>query len=105
VLLERNGCRVIVARDGQEAVELFQARAPEIALVLIDLGLPRMSGWEAFQKIKERSPAARIAVMSGHLEANLRAKVIQGGACGYLQKPFSMAEALAEVRRAWAAPA
>jgi len=103
--LERNGFRVIEARDGLEAVTVFAERAAEISLVLIDLGLPRMSGWEAFQKIKDHAPAIKVVVMSGHLEANLKAKIIKGGACGFLQKPFAVAEALAEVKRVCALPA
>ncbi len=102
--LERTGFRVIEARDGLEAVTLFAVHAATISLVLIDLGLPRMSGWEAFQKIKERSPAMKVVVMSGHLEANLKTKIIKGGACGFLQKPFAVPEGLAEVKRVCALP-
>ncbi|MFA6287763.1 MAG: response regulator [Opitutaceae bacterium] len=102
--LERNGFRVIEARDGLEAVTVFAANAATISLVLIDLGLPRMSGWEAFQKIKEHSPAIKVVVMSGHLEANLKAKIIKGGACGFLQKPFAVPEAVDEVKRVCAQP-
>ena len=98
-LLVRNGFKIILARDGLEAVNLFVEHAAEISLVLIDLGLPRMSGWEAFQKIKAHSPAVRVIVMSGHLEANLKAKILRGGGGGFLQKPFALPEALAEVRR------
>jgi CheY-like chemotaxis protein len=98
--LEHNGFRVIEARDGLEAVQLFSAHAATISVVLIDLGLPRMSGWEAFRKIKERSPAATVVVMSGHLEPNLKTKLIKGGAFGFLQKPFALTEALAEIKRA-----
>ncbi|HTJ79323.1 MAG TPA: response regulator [Rariglobus sp.] len=100
--LERNGFRIIVARDGLEAVHVFKAHSAEISLVLIDLGLPRMSGWEAFQKIREHAPAVKVIVMSGHLEANLKAKIIRGGACGFLQKPFAVSAALQEVKRACA---
>ena len=100
--LEKNGFRIFTARDGLEAVTQFMKYAPELSLVLIDLGLPRMSGWEVFQKIKAHDPAMKVVVMSGHLEANLKAKIIKGGACGFLQKPFAIAEGIAEVKRVFA---
>jgi PAS domain S-box-containing protein len=98
-LLTRHGFTVIKARDGVEAVEEFTRNAHRIALVVIDLGLPRMSGWEAFLKIKEHSPHVNAVIMSGHLEANLKTEILRAGGKGYLQKPFAMSEALAEVNR------
>jgi two-component system, cell cycle sensor histidine kinase and response regulator CckA len=98
-LLTRNGYTVIKARDGVEAVEEFTRNSHRIALVLLDLGLPRMSGWEAFLKIKDHSPRVNALIMSGHLEANLQTEILRAGARGYLQKPFAMNEALTEVNR------
>lgn len=98
-LLTRHGFTVIKARDGVEAVEEFARHSHRIALVVIDLGLPRMSGWEAFLKIKDLSPQVNAVIMSGHLEANLKTEILRAGAKGYLQKPFAMSEALAEVNR------
>jgi DNA-binding response OmpR family regulator len=98
-LLTRHGFTVIKARDGVEAVDEFTRHSERIALVVIDLGLPRMSGWEAFLKIKEQSPSVNAVIMSGHLEANLKTEILRAGAKGYLQKPFAMSEALAEVNR------
>lgn len=98
-LLTRNGYTVIKARDGVEAVEEFTRNAHRISLVLLDLGLPRMSGWEAFLKIKDHTPRVNALIMSGHLEANLKTEILRAGARGYLQKPFAMSEALVEVNR------
>ncbi|WP_162525208.1 ATP-binding response regulator [Rariglobus hedericola] len=98
-LLTRNGFTVLKARDGVEAVDEFTRNAERIALVVIDLGLPRMSGWEAFLKIKDHTPSVNAVIMSGHLEANLKTEILRAGAKGYLQKPFAMSEALAEVNR------
>jgi len=97
--LTRNGFTIIKALDGLEAVEEFIRHADRIALVVIDLGLPRMSGWEAFMKIKEHSPSVNAVIMSGHLDANLKTEILRAGAKGFLQKPFAMSEALAEVNR------
>jgi two-component system cell cycle sensor histidine kinase/response regulator CckA len=98
-VLERNGFRVLKARDGIEAVEVFRQRHAEIGLVLCDLGLPRMSGWEAFMKMRDLVPTVDAIFMSGHLEENLQAEIIKSGARGYLQKPFAVSEVLTAVNR------
>jgi len=98
-VLERNGYRVFKARDGIEAVEVFRLRHAEIGLVLCDLGLPRMSGWEAFMKMRDLVPSVDAIFMSGHLEENLQAEIIKSGARGYLQKPFAISEVLSAVNR------
>lgn len=98
-ILERGGYRVLKARDGLEAVEVFRQKHNEIALVLCDLGLPRMSGWEAFMKMRDLVPSVDAIFMSGHLEENLQAEIIKSGARGYLQKPFAVAEVMAVVNR------
>jgi len=102
--LERRGLRVLKARDGLDAVETYRQHASRIALVLCDLGLPRMSGWEAFMKMKEISPDVRVIVMSGHLEPTLHAEMLRAGARGFLQKPFAIAKAVSTVEELFANP-
>lgn len=100
--LERDGFRIVSAHDGLEGWALFGTHAEDISLVLIDLGLPRMGGWEIFRKIRQKDPSMKILVMDGPMGANLRAEIMKVGACGFLQKPLALPEALAEVRRACA---
>ncbi len=102
--LERHGFRVLKARDGLDAVETYRQHAQKIQLVLCDLGLPRMSGWEAFMKMKDISPQVRVVVMSGHLEPTLHAEILRAGARGFLQKPFAIAKAVATVQELFARP-
>ena len=51
--LENDGYTVFVANDGQEAVEMFQSKAPE--LVLLDIMLPKMDGWQVCREIRKTS--------------------------------------------------
>lgn len=100
--LERHGYRVLKARDGLDAVETYRQHASRIQLVLCDLGLPRMSGWEAFMKMKDISPLVQVVVMSGHLEPTLHAEILRAGARGFLQKPFAIAKAVSTVQEIFA---
>ena len=65
MMLEENGIKVLEAVDGMEAVEIFTAHKDEIGVVLSDLGLPRLGGWEAFLKMKKINPELKGILASG----------------------------------------
>ena len=88
--LGRRGYEVLTAKTGEEAVELYSRRAKKIDLAILDLVLPKMSGWDVFDQLREIDPRVRVLIMSGHLEPKLHAAVRRSGAKGFIQKPFSM---------------
>jgi two-component system cell cycle sensor histidine kinase/response regulator CckA len=96
--LEAEGYRVLIARDGVEAVDTFEAHRDEIGLVLCDLGLPRMGGREAFLKMKQSRPAVRVIVASGYLEPSVRSDILRAGVIDTIQKPYDFRELVAKVR-------
>ena len=101
-VLEQHGFRVILAEDGQEAVDTFAARHAEIDLVVLDVTMPRMSGRDAFRHMVELQPGARILFSTGY-----SAEDVAGldGAVGLLNKPYRPHDLLAAVRAALATPA
>ena len=66
--IEENGYAVITAQDGVEAVNLFTQHKDRIALVLCDMGLPKLGGWDAFKIMKEILPKVKIIFASGYLD-------------------------------------
>jgi PAS domain S-box-containing protein len=99
-VLESEGYRVLLAKDGMEAVALFQANHDEIGLVVCDLGLPRLGGREAFLKMKEIKPSVRAIVASGYLEPTIRSEMLNAGVIDTIQKPYDFSEMLAKIRSA-----
>ena len=87
-LLEENGFKVFQARDGEEAVRVYKKHRNEIDVVLSDMGLPKMGGWEAFQKMKEINPDVQSILASGYLDSGLRGEMIKAGAVDFIQKPY-----------------
>jgi CheY-like chemotaxis protein len=88
---------LLEAGTGTEAVAIARARRPP--LVLLDVGLPEMDGWEVCQELKA-DPAtrgARIVMLTARATAADRERAAEAGADGYLTKPFSPAELLAAV--------
>jgi CheY-like chemotaxis protein len=87
-LLEGKGYRVLVAKDGLKAVELFQQHAEEVALVITDIGMPRLNGWEAFLRMKALRPGIGCIVATGYIDARQRSDMLKNGARDLIQKPF-----------------
>jgi CheY-like chemotaxis protein len=100
-VLTRGGFRVLTAEDGAEAVEVFERLRDDIDLVILDVTMPRMSGRDAFRRMAEIDPGARIMFSTGYSADDL-AEV--EGAAGLLTKPYRPQELLAAVRLALAAP-
>ena len=97
-LLQRNGYEVHVARNGEEAIELVEAHNPD--LVLLDVMMPRKSGYEVCARMREREEWRHIKIIM--LSAKGRdAEVNKGLAMGadvYVTKPFSTRELMAKIK-------
>ena len=95
VNLEASGYETLAARDGQSAIDLAAAQRPD--LVLLDIGLPVLDGFEACRRIREFSAAPIIMLTAKAGEAD-KVKGLDAGADDYLTKPFGPAELLARIR-------
>jgi CheY-like chemotaxis protein len=87
-MLETLGYEVIEARDGFEAVEIFRSRAAEIALVILDLVMPRLTGEAALRQMRQIAPAVPAILISGYDESERIRENAEAGFGGFLQKPF-----------------
>jgi len=86
-LLEQKGYRVLTAIDGEEAIKIHEANAQQIDLVLSDVGLPKLDGWEASKQMKKANPQLLVFLASGYLDSHLRAEISEGGIRGFIEKP------------------
>jgi CheY-like chemotaxis protein len=87
-LLKAAGHEVIEAADGPAAILEAQAKRPD--LVLMDLSLPGMDGWEALQRLRAdgRTRDLRIVALTAHAMAGVRDEALAAGFDGYLSKPI-----------------
>jgi two-component system cell cycle response regulator DivK len=92
--LERKGFEVLVARDGRAGVEAAREHMPD--LILLDLGLPVLDGWEAARLLKqdERTRAIPIIALSAHAMAGDRAAALEAGCNDYGTKPVDFRQLL-----------
>ncbi len=87
-LLQQIGIEVILASNGKEAVELYGQFNKNIDLILMDLHMPVMNGYEAAQEIREISTATPIVAMTADVILGVKEKCEQSGIYYYISKPF-----------------
>ena len=95
--LTREGYRVIQAKDGQEAVEYFEDLGDSVSIVVLDIMMPRMDGYEVCRKIRELSDVPVVMLTARDTEYD----EINGFAYGadeYISKPFSPAILIARIK-------
>lgn len=87
-LLEREGFRVVHARCGREALEVSLRELPQ--LILMDIQLPEMDGYEVTARLREHPALASVPVVgvSSYATASDRAKALASGFAGYIEKPI-----------------
>ncbi len=93
-LLERNGMRVLTARDGMDAIALLQDHVPDI--ILLDIEMPRMDGYEVAAHVRNdsRLKDVPIIMITSRVGEKHRARAIELGVDDYLGKPYQEAELL-----------
>jgi DNA-binding response OmpR family regulator len=94
--LEQSGYHVDLASDGEEGLNLF--RNGEYDLVLLDLMLPKISGWDLIPQIRKSKPALPIIALTARVAVEDRVQGLNLGCDDYLAKPFSFAELLARIQ-------
>jgi len=95
--LERRGYAVLSAVDGEEAVSIAGATLPD--LILMDLGLPGIDGWEATRRLKRSEATRRIPliVLSAHAMPNDREMALAAGGDDFDTKPVRFDQLLAKI--------
>jgi DNA-binding response OmpR family regulator len=93
--LEQKGFAVLAAHDGVEGIQILQEWQPD--LVLLDLMLPRMNGWETCRQIRECSDTA-IIMLTALSENQHKVRGLELGADDYVTKPFRQSELVARVK-------
>jgi len=99
-VLEDEGYEVILAGDGQEAVERFGR--DQVDLVLMDLGLPIMNGWDAFERITSQNPVLPVIIITG--QADQYDTALAAGVGALMEKPLDAPRLLQTMQKLLAEP-
>jgi DNA-binding response OmpR family regulator len=102
LVLREKGYEVVTASGGHEALTQAQIEKPD--LVLLDIMMPQMDGWEVLKllRVDEETANVPVAMLSARTEAKDRVQGLQEGAIDYICKPFSLQELLGKVESIFA---
>lgn len=98
-VLRQSGFEVRTASSGTEAVEMVRHTPP--SLVLMDVQMPGLSGWETLALLHEVAPTLPVLMMSG---ADLHDDALTRGAAGFISKPYRPVDVVRDVRKALSPP-
>jgi two-component system, cell cycle sensor histidine kinase and response regulator CckA len=98
VMLEAMGYQVLIAKGGEEAIEVYKKNLDEIDIVVLDMVMPNMGGGEAYGRMKEINPDINVLLSSGYSIDGEATKILERGCNSFIQKPFNMAELSAKIR-------
>jgi two-component system cell cycle sensor histidine kinase/response regulator CckA len=90
----QHGYHVLVAADGEQAIEVYRCYKRRIEAVLLDVRVPKITGGEVFRRMKEENAAVKVVIASGFLEANMKDQVAFAGVKRFVNKPYVLDELL-----------
>ncbi len=98
-MLERLGYRVLLAADGNQAVEIYKKDIHDIDLVLLDVIMPVLGGKEVFQELKKIDSHIKVLLFSGFSRDERINEILSEGALGFIEKPFTRKKLSAAVSK------
>ena len=92
--LNKAGYKVLLANGGKEALSIFREKHKEIALIILDMIMPEMSGKEVYKQLKEIDPDIKVLLSSGYSKESQAQELFNLGTQGFLQKPYEFSDLL-----------
>lgn len=96
-VLSQHGFDVLLAEDGQQALELFSHRKDRIDVIVLDMSMPRLDGHQVLSEIRRQKSEVQVILSSGYSEDVVRQRLEVEGEIGFLQKPYRPLTLLAVV--------
>jgi two-component system cell cycle sensor histidine kinase/response regulator CckA len=98
-MVEKLGYTTLKAKNGREAVDIFEANGSKIKMVILDIIMPDMGGGEVYEKIKAIKPDIKVLLASGYSVDGQAIELLERGCDGFIQKPFTMEELSAKIQQ------
>jgi CheY-like chemotaxis protein len=97
-MLEKLGYKIVIARSGREAIEIYKDNRTKIHIVILDMIMPGTGGSEAYDKLKEINPDIKVLLSSGYSISGKAQEILDRGCNGFIQKPFDMKQLSQKIR-------
>lgn len=90
VTLRKAGYNVLLAEDGLQAIEIFKENSEMIDLLMLDVMMPNLNGWEAYQAINNMNPDVPVIFCSGYSDDILKEEYLHEVPAEIVQKPYRL---------------
>ncbi len=97
-MLMELGYHPLLARSGQEALEIYRREKEKIDLVILDMIMPVMGGGDTFDRLKTVNPGVKVLLASGYSLSGEASQILNRGCNGFIQKPFNLEELSRKIR-------
>jgi DNA-binding NarL/FixJ family response regulator len=78
----------LTALDGEAALDVFMREKDDIDAILLDMGIPKLSGRDVLSKVQQEKPDAKVIISSGYLEPDLKSQISHARVTHFLHKPY-----------------
>jgi len=89
-MLENMGYKVLTAKDGKKAIDVYKKNQDKIDVVILDMIMPEMGGGDLYDRLKEINPDIKVLLSSGYSINGQAKTILKRGCTGFIQKPFNM---------------
>ena len=97
-ILTEVGYKVLTASTGLEALDMYTKAQDEISLVILDFIMPGMGGKQCLEELLKIDPGVKVLISTGYSAESLPRETTEGGAVGFIRKPYKMKQMLQVVR-------
>jgi len=104
-VLKTLGYRVLSARSGPDAIEIYRHKSGEIDMVILDMIMPEMGGGRVFDAMKGINSSVKVLLASGYSLNGQASHILSRGCGGFIQKPFSIIDLSKKIREILGKPA
>jgi two-component system cell cycle sensor histidine kinase/response regulator CckA len=98
-ILESLGYKVVAAKSGQEALEVYRKLQAKISLIILDMIMPGMDGEATYDSLKKVNPELRVILSSGYSKNEQAKAILEKGCQAFIQKPFSISDLSMTIRQ------
>jgi len=98
-ILESLGYKVVAAKSGQEALEVYRKLQGKISLIILDMIMPGMDGEATYDSLKKVNPELRVILSSGYSKNEQAKAILEKGCQAFIQKPFSISDLSMTIRQ------
>jgi CheY-like chemotaxis protein len=89
-MLDKLGYRTLIVDNGEEAIAMYRENQNEIALVILDMVMPKMNGRQTYDRLKKINPQIKILLSSGYSLDGDAQDILKGSSDDFIQKPFNV---------------